>query len=632
MCGIAGMIDKHNGKIDRVTIRRMTDRIVHRGPDAEGIYIDGNIGMGHRRLSILDLSDAGTQPMFSHDNRYCIVFNGEIYNYRELKKVLCAAGAVFKTNTDTEVILEAYRRWGIGCTARFNGMWSFVLYDTLERKLFFSRDRFGVKPLYILENEDVLCFASEIKCITEVFPDEKDPDVIQIRRYLYGIQEDMDERTFYKNIKNFPKCHNMLYTLKNNKTRYIKYWDINVPKFQEKWGTRHPYKVFRKLLEDAIRLRLRADVEVGASLSGGLDSSTIVGIVSKKYKKQMHTFSSIYKEEDCNEKEYIDCMRGYVNAIGHNIYPDQEPDFIEGIKNLIYFHDGPCRSASPYSGYCVYRGVGKRVKVLLDGQGADELFGGYLFFYDDLMADLLKQGTLAAKIRLLQIVVEFLIYWPEGFERIRKDLLPWGLRKFHKEKLPRIRMPYERLFCKAFHRVNPENEITFNPTITSPFDRALNDRLEYEMLPRILHDVDRNSMAYSLEVRLPFLDYRLVEFSYSLQSNYKIRGAWTKYIIRKSCKKYLPRKIRRRRNKMGFPAPFNKWVVDERYRERIKKYLCSFKKRGIVNDKMLDQCYEEQIRGQNDYSDELFRIMALEIWLQNEIDTETTHWNYAAPS
>lgn len=194
MCGIAGMIDKHNGKIDRVTIRRMTDRIVHRGPDAEGIYIDGNIGMGHRRLSILDLSDAGTQPMFSHDNRYCIVFNGEIYNYRELKKVLCAAGAVFKTNTDTEVILEAYRRWGIGCTARFNGMWSFVLYDTLERKLFFSRDRFGVKPLYILENEDVLCFASEIKCITEVFPDEKDPDVIQIRRYLYGIQEDMDER------------------------------------------------------------------------------------------------------------------------------------------------------------------------------------------------------------------------------------------------------------------------------------------------------------------------------------------------------------------------------------------------------------------------------------------------------
>lgn len=640
MCGIAGIINKNNSRIVKEEIRTMNAIMAHRGPDAEGIYLEHNVGLGHRRLSIVDLSDSGRQPMSSYDERFVLVFNGEIYNYVELKVKLQEEGAIFRTETDTEVILEAYRYWGKECVKCFNGMWSIVLYDRERRQVFFSRDRFGVKPLYIYESEEEMIFASEIKCITAIRPEEKIVDITQTARYLKGIQEDMDGHTFYKNIRNFPKSHNMVYDLETNTKTYQKYWEINIREFCGKWQSKNPYKRFRELLEDAIRIRLRADVDVGASLSGGLDSSTIVGIACKKFKTKMHTFSSIYKEKNCDEKAYIDCMNEFVDTEAHYIYPDESADFMQDIEALIYYHDGPCHSASPYSGYCVYRGVGGKVKVLLDGQGADELFAGYLTFYNAKLKELLRLDTFLSKIRAVSLVLSVQHEWPDKMYLLNKNLLlrTMGARGYRdlKEKeaenasqsvVQNTAHPKLR-FLEEFEKTDLKNQLPEFPTIVNELDKELYLRFWYKILPRILHDVDRNSMARSLEVRLPFLDYRLVEFSYTLHDRYKIRGRWTKYILRRSCKKYLPKEVSNRRNKMGFPAPFDKWVKDERYQKKIKKYLDAFKERNIVDENSLEQIYAEHVKGHRNFADELFRIMSLEIWLQKEIDRPGEKWRF----
>ncbi len=640
MCGIAGIINKKNDRVDKEEIRKMNDVMAHRGPDAEGVYVGRHIGFGHRRLSIVDLSDSGSQPMNSYDERFVLVFNGEIYNYIELREKLQEEGGIFHTETDTEVILEAYRYWGAECVKYFNGMWSIALYDKKQNQVFISRDRFGVKPLYIYESEDELLFASEIKCITAIRPRERIADVTQMARYLKGMQEDMDEHTFYQNIHNFPKSHSMIYNLETKTKEYQKYWEINVTEFRRKWQCRNPYQMFRKLLEDAIRIRLRADVEIGASLSGGLDSSTIVGIVDKKFHMKMHTFSSIYQEKNCNEKEFIDRMNEFAGTEAHYIYPDQAEDMMKDLKDLIYYHDGPCHSASPYSGYCVYRGVGKTVKVLLDGQGADELFGGYLTFYNAKLKELLRKETLISKMKAVNLVLSVQHEWPDKMYLLNKNLLlstmgAWGYRELKKEgngstsqsaiqsaTHPKIR------YLEEFEKVDLENKLQENPFIVNELDKDLYSRFWYKILPRILHDVDRNSMARSLEVRLPFLDYRLVEFSYTLPDRYKIRGRWTKYILRKSCKKYLPKEICHRRSKMGFPAPFDQWVRDERYQKKIKGYIDDFQERNIVDYDSLEQVYAEHMNGKKNFADELFRIMSLEIWLQNEIDRPGEKWRF----
>lgn len=637
MCGIAGIIKKKNGKVNREEIQMMNDAMSHRGPDAEGIYIDDTVGFGHRRLSIVDLSEGGRQPMFSHDRKYVLVFNGEIYNYIELKEYLKKKGAKFVTETDTEVIMEAYRFWGVDCTKKFNGMWSFALYDTVKRVVFFSRDRFGVKPLYIYESEDEFIFASEIKCITAIRPEQKIVDETQMARYLAGYQEDMDEHTFYKNIQNFRPSYSMLYQLDTNTVEYQKYWEINVPEFQRKWIYDNPYQKFLELLQDSIRIRLRADVKVGASLSGGLDSSTIVGIVTKKFRTKIHTFSSIYKEKNCNEKEYIDCMNQCADTIPHYIYPDRSDNIVQDMQEMLYYHDGPCFSASPYSGYCVYKGVGKHVKVMLDGQGADELFGGYLFFYRAKLKEVLRQNGRIAKIRAVILIASIWKVYPDIARSLATELLretpmdkKWRQIKKRMRRKKQTQQHTRLKYRKKFSEIDLQIETQGNDSISNELDKDLNLQLQYRLLPRILHDVDRNSMARSLEVRLPFLDYRLVEFSYTLSDEDKIRGSYTKYIMRKSCKKYLPTKICNRRNKMGFPAPFDKWLRDERFQGEIKKYLDAFKDRNIVDAHSLERCYQAHMADKENREEELFRFMMLEMWLQKEIDTEHKKWVYEA--
>ena len=289
MCGIAGYIDKSGiYKTNCELVKRMTDKMIHRGPDAEGQWADGNVALGHRRLSIIDLDARSNQPLFSPDMRFAIVFNGEIYNYIEIKSELIKRGAIFKTNSDTEVIIEAYRKYGIDCFNMFNGMWALAIYDIKKWEVILCRDRFEVKPLYIVDNDNVFAFASEMKAIVAAFPQENIPNETWIYQYISGTIKGGSDEAIFKNIRVFPKAHYMVYDLKLHTKSYKKYWEADEVLFFKKWiEGRNPVRLLKKLFENAVEIRLRADVEIGAALSGGLDSSAIVGCASKKYGKKI---------------------------------------------------------------------------------------------------------------------------------------------------------------------------------------------------------------------------------------------------------------------------------------------------------------------------------------------------------
>lgn len=632
MCGIAGYIDKSGKyKTSRELLKKMTDTMIHRGPDAEGQWIDKEVALGHRRLSIIDLDDKSNQPMFSHDGRFVITYNGEIYNYIELKKSLEEEGAIFKTESDTEVILEAYRKYGTDCFNQFNGMWAFVLYDREEQKVVICRDRFGIKPLYTVDNNDVFIFASEMKAIIEAFPDENIPNETWIYRYIpYSRWEDSDEECFYKNIKSFPRASYMIYDLKQQSKEYMQYWKVDEQQFYEKWVYgRNPVKTFKELFDSSVGLRLRADVEVGACLSGGLDSSSIVGCVSKKYKKKIHTFSSIYEDKDCNEEMYIRKVNKKWGTIPHYIKPDEyEGNIIEYLEKLTYHHDQPTMEASLYSGYMVMKGVHGNVKVLLDGQGADELFAGYESYPGCYIYDLLEKNTFWSRREGIKLISILRKEHPECLCTISTDAAVGlvGIENsfLFKENIKETDILRNvKMFTDDFlNKVNDQYQVTEIRCSSRLNTKLCNDLVNY-VIPQILHNEDGNSMAFSIEARVPFLDYRIVEFAIALNAEYKIRNQWSKWIIRKACKNYLPRAIAKRRNKMGFPAPFARWLREGQSKDEIVKIIYAFGDRNIVPGETIDQLYKAHINNEADFGGILFRILSLELWLRMSDNRKT---------
>lgn len=627
MCGIAGYIDKSNKvKTSKKLIKKMTDKMIHRGPDAEGQWIDEIVALGHRRLSIIDLDTKSNQPMISHDRRYVITFNGEIYNYIELKKELLAKGATFKTNSDTEVIIEAYREYGVDCFNRFNGMWTFALYDVEQQEIILCRDRWGIKPLYTIDNDDVFVFASEMKAIIAAFPEERIPNEEWIYRYFsYSIPEDSDKECFYKNIKIFPPSYYMIYQLKNHHKEWKRYWEVDEQLFYKKWiQGRNPIKTFKELFESAVELRLRADVEVGSCLSGGLDSSSIVGCVSKKYNKKIHTFSSIYEDNDCNEEIYIREVNKKCGAIPHYIRPaDYEMDFTKYIENLTYYHDQPTGGASLYSSYMVMNKAHGIVKVLLDGQGADELFAGYEDYPVYYIRDLIDKDTFLSRCEAIKIITFLKKMCPKYIHYISTDRIVAlvGLKnsflfqgESRKKELQVMRGT--GLFTDDFK----DRIISKKSLEVKQFSSCLNTRLYYDWtigrLPAILHNEDGNSMAFSIETRLPFLDYRIVEFAIALEDKYKIRNQWSKWIVRKACRRYLPRRIARRTNKMGFPAPFARWLREGRSKDEVAKIIYRFGDRNIVPKETIDAYYKAHMRMEADFNEILYRFYSMELWLE----------------
>ncbi len=627
MCGIAGYINKNKSEhAEQKKIKAMTDAIQHRGPDAEGQWVNRNIAIGHRRLAIIDLDKNSNQPMFSHDGKFLISFNGEIYNYLELREELQKLGSTFRTNCDTEVIIEAYRCYGTDCFNKFNGMWALCLYDFNKNCLLFSRDRFGIKPLYTLDREDLFAFGSEIKAILAGFPEENIPDVNSIYRYISNAaNENVDDKSYYKNIRIFPPATYMLYDLDRQTQTYKKYWELDEGAFRDKWiNGKNPIKTFKMLFEDAVALRLRADVGVGACLSGGLDSSAIVGCVSKKYQKKIHTFSSIYTDKECNEEKYIRAVNEKWDTIVHYIRPDDyEKNFSEHLKKITYYHDGPTGGASLYSQYMVMKGIHGHVKVVLDGQGADELFAGYIPYYSYYIHDLLNKGGFWNKLKAIRTLVIVNKEWADVIGAVSTDIIAklvginnsFLFQNNNRIKSERLRRS-QKMFTKEFMDMVNDAYHPIHIKCSSILNSKLCEEVLNRSIPALLHNEDSNSMAFSIESRVPFLDYRIVEFALALDGKYKIKDGWTKWIIRRSCKKYLPKEVVERKNKMGFPAPFSRWIREGSSKDEIKEVIFAFAERKIVPKDTIENLYNAHITGESDVSDLLFKYYNLELWLR----------------
>jgi asparagine synthase (glutamine-hydrolysing) len=639
MCGIAGIFYLDGRPIETKMLYEMSSTLRHRGPDSQGFAFFSparnkffltmeekpalpfpcSLGLAHRRLAILDLSMKAHQPMPNEDETLWLVFNGEIYNYVELRSELKAAGHQFRSECDAEVILHAYEEWSEECLNRFNGMWAFALWDSKKGSLFLSRDRFSIKPLYYLHKDNTFIFASEIKAILKIFPDERKPDYNSIYKFLtQGLQDD-SEQTFFPNIKQLPQASYMEISPRGKKLQ--SYWQL-----QEKSNTdiakENPYEQFLYLLKDAIRLRLRSDVPVGTCLSGGLDSSSIVTLATEISQQPFHTFSSIYEEESCDESFYIDIIVKHCNTKPHYINPRAE-DFFETLPTIIWYQDEPINASGIYSQWNVMKLAAGKVKVLLDGQGGDEILGGYHSFFIPYLADYLRKsinpknwielGKILGDIRYIK-TISYQRY-AKLFLSLISPQLVFGIEKFVHKK----RTPLNPEFSESFSGISSSS--IRKKHFKSKLDQWLYNSLTKTTLPAYLHFEDRSSMAFSIESRTPFLDYRLVEFLFQLPFDYKIRNGITKYILRKAMEGKMPNEIVNRKDKKGFPTPVDVWFKRE-LKENAKALLtsASFKGRGIFDQKKVLHVLEEHCQGKIDYSWHIWRWINLEFWFQRFID------------
>lgn len=625
MCGIVGNYSAE-GKIDKELLIRARDLISHRGPDDSDVFIDKNIGFGHRRLSIIDLSSAGHQPMSNEDGTIWIIFNGEIYNYRELIPELKKAGHRFRSQSDTEAIIHAYEEYGEKCLEKFNGMWAFAIWDSKKKKLFLSRDRMGVKPLYYHwdAKKGKLIFASEIKSILAFFNRRPKPNNKIIYQYLaFGLLDYSDE-TFFEDIKQLPPAH--FATLLGKKFEIERYWNLNPDKKTIFRNDEDYARNFYKLFEDAIRLRLRSDVPVGTCLSGGLDSSSIVCVANNLLRKEgikslgrkQKTFSSCFENKKYDERDFINMVIKKTGVSNFRVFPNPKILFKE-MEKLVWHQDEPFGSTSIYAQWNVFKlAHQKGMKVMLDGQGADELLAGYHGYFGSFLASLLTNMR---------------------FVSLAKELKEFSLKHGQSKSAMFRNLIYQFLPAAIIRTLARKKIIGQNNVLDSKFADEFGDSLPYEnyyrdkfknhlynlftklSLPALLHYEDRDSMAFSIESRVPFLDYRLVEFIFSLPNNQIIRDGTTKFILRNSMKKILPEKIRTRMDKMGFVTPEDIWFRTILKEDILKIFNSkSFKKRKYFNVKKVLEEFEKHCQGKINISFAIWRWINLELWFRGFVD------------
>ncbi len=579
----------------------------HRGPDDEGLYINDTVGLGFVRLSILDLSPAGHQPMFSEDGRFVIIFNGEVYNYIEIRAEL-SNKYIFKTGTDTEVILAAFQEWGESCMDKFNGMFSFVIFNTETREIFAARDRFGVKPFYYFLDKERFIFASEIKSILPLL-NKKEPEEKAIYDYLLTNRTSHNEDTFFKGIKKLQ--HGTCIRIDGTNMIFKKWYNLS-DKINE--NNRLTPKEYRALFVDSLKLRLRADVPIGVSLSGGIDSSSIVASLIRDFKlADLNTFSAVYgKQEATDESDFIDEFRPIVKNM-YFISPDAD-GFYEDIDGFIEAHNEPVPDLGPYAQFKVMELASKHVTVTLDGQGADEQLAGYHYFFGSYYIELFRS-------------FKFLKFIDENYHYLRKNKSTRALQFFLyyispielQKKVSSVIYPSVRKnFLNSNISTTDVNKMLFKP-------KNLNDSLlshfEYK-LEHLLKWDDLNSMHFSIESRVPFLDYRLVEATLSSPSDQKIFKGETKYILREALKDILPSKIAQRRDKKGFSNPREKWFRSNYFQAFIYDLINSdsFVTRGYFDPKIANAQYRKHLSGKIDASNEIWKWINLELWFRKFID------------
>lgn len=621
MCGIVGKLyfNKDKGIYEK-EIREMTKILVHRGPNDEGIFLDGNLGLGHCRLSIIDLSPAGNQPMPNEDQTIWLVFNGEIYNFQELRKILEKKGHQFKSKTDSESIIHLYEDYGPNCLNYLQGMFAFAIWDRKKRELFLARDRVGKKPLKYYFDSNVFIFASELKAILKNSEVKKEIDFEAIDEYL-TYQYVPSPLTGFKNIKKLPPAHYLI-VKENGEIEIKKYWQLD---FSQKWNLSEKEwqeKIVEKLKE-AIRLRMVSDVPLGAHLSGGIDSSLVVAFMAREFKEPIKTFSIGFKEIDYNELPYAKLVAERYKTDHYEFI--LEPETIEILEKLAWHYEEPYADSSALPTWYLAEKTKEYVTVALNGDGGDENFAGYTRYNAMKLFYQLKRIPFKNFFKEINQLL---------YQITNRKIFQKGYRFFNAFsnnpidsylKIIDYFGPEEKEGIYTEDLKNKVKNSRWHFFLEEKFKETkdldwLDQLLKVDTISYLPDDllvkVDIASMTHSLEVRSPFLDYKFLELTARMPSSLKIKGHTKKYLIKKIAERYLPKECIYR-PKQGFGVPLEHWFREEKFENYLKKELLDkkfldygFKKEGV--EKLI---LDHKIKKAN-YANQLWALLMLAKWLK----------------
>lgn len=610
MCAIHGFVDaslSHENASSIITSMLKVSN--HRGPDFADFKYFNDVYLGHNRLAIIDTNEQGNQPM--QYAQYSIVFNGEIYNYKEIKNSLLTLGHHFITASDTEVILHAYQEWGRECVNQFLGMWAFAIWNNETNELFCSRDRFGIKPFFYIHRSNTFYFSSEIKSLRLSPRFTNDLNLSQVSKAIQMGWMYSQEETMFESIVSIPAGHNLLY--KNGEIRLESYWKIeenrSVCVSEEEYVTR-----FKSIFNESIDLHLRSDVPLGATLSGGIDSSSIVcNILKNKKINDLKTYSIYYTgQKGVDERPFVeDIQRLYPNQF-ETIYYSPKVDSIKDKFHDITFHcDFPLLGSSPISQYFIMQRIAEDgIKVILSGQGADDYLGGYMHSFYRLFADQLKSFQLNSFVKDITTYKS-----DQGYGAMKiASTVGKSLLSIVMNEQGLYQMEQNHYYPKAFKN-NLSTHINIkNLQTTNKFNSFHEVLMNYSSLPSLLHYEDRNSMAASIESRVPFLDHRLVDLAFSMPPHVKIKNATTKWVLREAMSNVLPETIRYRKDKKGFVTPGEVvWL-----RNDLKELLeIDYQKMDFLNRSVVSKAINEFKNGDDSKASYVWRITNLNYWIKN---------------
>jgi asparagine synthase (glutamine-hydrolysing) len=621
MCGILGLISEKSGK-SLGNFSKALDTLTHRGPDDRGVFDGQGVLLGHRRLSVIDLSSGGHQPMRDSASGAVIVFNGEIYNYLELRVQLEIHGHVFRTKSDTEVLLHAYLEWGAAALEKLNGMWAFAIWRPDQRKLFIARDRFGVKPLYYTEKPGYFAFASEPKGLLALFPDLRKPDNLAVYEFLAQGQLYSNVRSFYQDVDVFPQGHYREYFVDTGQVRTTRYWDYPDAHDTSNGKGLEAIEEFSALFDDAVKLRTRSDVPVGITLSGGLDSTAVLAAARRKTSGAHVCFTSVYGDNDRGESEWAKIAAEPYGMLPVEVEAGKD-DWLDTLRQISWHMDGPGYSPAVYPLWYLMREARKRgVLVLLEGQGADEALGGYPQYAIIAFLTLLKKaGSISGLKRAgnswSNLCATFTAKWA----------LLWLIR----ESFPAL-IEYNRrhagasMTLKQDFRADMEKQSNreggLRNSLSNPGYSPVNQRLLLDhsrnILPGLLHYGDAISMAHGVESRLPFLDYRLVEWIFANGDDVKIREGHTKWVLRQYLQNAGQARIAERKDKMGYPTPIEKWL-SENNGAAVRELLLTPEARiaQFCDPRGIRMLLDRHLAGRVGAGSHLYRLVSTESWLRS---------------
>lgn len=627
MCGIAGIVSKDRGaRIDGATIRAMCDAIVHRGPDDEGIYAQGPVGLGMRRLSIIDLA-GGHQPIFNEDRSIAIVFNGEIYNFPELRPELERRGHRFTTNSDTEVIVHLYEDMGPACVTKLRGMFTFALYDRTRDKLLIGRDRLGKKPMHYALAGDRLLFGSEIKSILAVAPELARIDHQALLQYMY-FGYILDPLTAFLPIRKLPPGH--LLEFERGELRIQQYWDLPQYATYSPSSEEECLVEMERRLAEAVRIRLISDVPLGALLSGGTDSSIVVALMARASSDPVKTFSIGFKQTDFNEAPYARLVAERFHTDHHELI--LEPDIVGTVEKLTRSLEEPFGDSSMLPTYFISCLARQHVTVALSGDGGDEVFAGYDRYRTALHDRALPWVPEWTRSLYRNHIHQRLPYSVPGRSLAYSISLPWDKRYAEDVSLQPIfrelRLLSEDVLARA-EQDDPLNALHHyleRAPAKDPLSRLLYLDSKTYLPGDILTKVDRMSMLTSLEVRVPILDHVFLEWATSLTPEWKMRGGKQKYMLKKLAQRVgVPREVLDR-PKQGFALPLVHWIRHD-LKDMILSVLLEPRtlQRGYFKPEAVRQLLDEHFRQRRNHSGRIWRLLAFELWHRNYLEAMPRH-------